>query len=261
MKQKVKKYCKVCNKVEVTGNIKTCDSCKAKAKLRYCKVCGEVEVNKKGQLCNSCKKAKAEADDLKKRTKVCECKQVFIIPKGESTRTRTCPRCLREPHQIALNAILDYFNENGTRKVYIWADESYAILKFSSQIRNNILYTGARSSFKLPYEFENVKNEETTWDHINGMTFTTRNYLLKLIKNYDKYKNLDEFIKYIDKYAVQFKISKNQNRSAVLINFQKAGINPKQYISIMGRIKNTNTGKYFTIDQSIDIIRKHFINQ
>jgi len=261
MNQKVKKYCKVCNEVEVKGNVKTCDSCKAKAKIRYCKVCGEVEVNKKGQLCKVCKKAKAKADDLKSRTKICECKQVFIIPKGESTKLKTCPKCKRESYKNALIGILGFFNINGTRQVYTWADETFAVIKYASHIRNNILFTGARKEFQLPYEFEFVPNDGLTWDHINGMTFTTRNYLLKLIKNYDKYKNLDEFIKYIDKYAVQFKISKNQNRSAVLINFQKAGINPKQYISIMGRIKNTNTGKYFTIDQSIDIIRKHFIKQ
>ena len=125
--------------------------------------------------------------------------------------------------------------------------------KFATKARNDIQSTTDYAFYKMvDYKFENVNWEiDKTWEHINSMSFLIYTFLKRSIED-PKRRNFSYCKNFLTKYGVQFRTSAQQNQD--LIKYQKNGVTPEEYISIVGNI----VGK--TKEKTITIIKKHFIN-
>ena len=63
-------------------------------------------------------------------------------------------------------------------------------------------------------------------------------------------------LEFYKKYAKQFKVLKSHNQE--LRKYQKYGITPAQYISVVGRV--IENGQILSIEDSIEKIRPYFIH-
>ena len=211
--------------------------------FKVCKDCGEPYLGSK-QICFNCEAKRAE----ELRWVDCACGEKFRLEDHQNRQTRVCPKCKEEDYRLFFNQVINFFNTNPFPRLSP-EDEMY---KFSSKERNIVQSTTGYSNFKMHYEFENVNWEvDNTWEHINSMTFLIFNFLKKCHKN-PKLRNYEYARNYLLKYGVQFRTSAKHNQD--LVKFQTNGVTPEEYISVVGNIK----GK--TKEETIDIIKKHFIN-
>ena len=212
--------------------------------FKVCKDCEEPFIGSK-QICSNCEVRRAE----ELRWKDCECGNRFRLDDGQSRGTRVCPACKDDDYDFFYNRAVHYFEH----KYYPRAkSEDERIYKYASKSRNDIQSTTGYSNFKMMYHFENVDwRVDNTWEHINSMTFLIYNFLKRCSEDPAR-KNYSYARNYLLKYGVQFRTSAIQNQA--LVPFQANGITPQEYISVVGNIK----GK--TKDETIDIIKKHFIN-
>jgi len=214
--------------------------------FKVCKDCGEPYLGSK-QICSTCETRRAE----ELRWKDCECGNRFRLEDGQSRGTRVCPACKEDDYDFFYNRAIQYFNHRFYPRAKTEEERMY---KYASKSRNDIQSTTGYANFKMMYEFENVDwRVDNTWEHINSMTFLIYNFLKRCTedpvrKNYNYAKN------YLLKYGVQFRTSAAQNYALVPFQTSENGVTPEQYISIVGNIK----GK--TKEETIDIIKKHFIN-
>ena len=275
------KYCKICGINTVSAKGKKCISCSEKldeekriANLKYCSVCSTSIVPKKGQKCNQCKSKIAEdlriskmkfcscgvevfngskkcnsCKDIEKRTITCSCGTVHVRKIGYTSSK--CQQCRAENLANVFCSVKGFFdpimgNVYGSHK-----SMSKRIRSFAGDNRNAIKEVTRFPEFIMPYRFKNVPKDAKCADHINGMLFTMENYLHMVIDDPSKL-NMKDFKRYIKRYGVKFMITQAQNLGP-LKKFQKTGVSPSQYISIVGEIRD----KTFT--ESVDIIKYHFI--
>ena len=198
------------------------------------------------RICQSCRDAEEEA----KRWKVCTtCGESFRLEDHQSAITKICSACKEEEFYWCYERTMLYFNKEFFNRI---KDPEKKVTRFALKARNDIQSTTEYSEFKKLYKFENVDwKEDKTFDHINSMSYILSNFLKRCIEN-PKLRNYNYFRNYLLKYGVQFRTSQRQNYD--LIEFQREGITPEQYLSVVGNIK----GK--TKEESINIIKKHFIN-
>jgi len=244
MKVKKERYCISCGKV-VSGRTKKCNECKEAEKKHACLSCGKMILGR-NRKCQDCKDREKEA----KRWKTCSiCGETFRLEDHQRGGNKVCPRCKNAKYMVAFKTIMLFFEEDNPLN-YLGLTEAIRI--FSSIQRNLIQAITDFPEFKL-YEikFASVPSNSQTWDHVNAMTYFIENYLRSCILDPQK-KNFQYFRDYLLQYAIQFRVTPAQNMA--LAKFQATGITPAQYISVVGPV----IGK--TIDESIDIIKDHFIN-
>jgi len=214
--------------------------------FRECPKCSEPFLGK-SHICQSCKDAEAEA----KRWKVCDCGNNFRLEDGQGGGTRVCPACKEDDYDFFFKRAVLYFNGKFFPRA---KSEDERMYKYASKSRNDIQSTTGYANFKMMYHFENVDwKVDNTWEHINSMTFLIYNFLKRCLEDPSR-KNYNYARNYLLKYGVQFRTSAAQNYALVPFQTSDNGVTPEQYISIVGNIK----GK--TKEETIDIIKKHFIN-
>lgn len=213
--------------------------------FKVCKDCGEPYLGSR-QICSSCEAKRAE----ELRWVDCSCGERFRLEDHQNRQTRVCPICKEEDYRLFFDQILNYFNTNP----YPRLPEDERMYKFASKERNIVQSVTGYSNFKMMYEFENVDwDVDNTWEHINSMTFLIYNFLRKC-KEDPRLRNYEYARNYLLKYGVQFRTSAKQNQELIQYQSKPEGVSPIEYISVVGNIK----GK--TREETIDIIKKHFIN-
>jgi len=244
MKVKKEKYCISCGKA-VSGRTKKCKECKETEKLHACLSCGKM-IRGRNRKCQDCLDKEREEG----RWKTCSiCGDVFRLKDHQGGGNKICHRCKDAKYKIAYNTIMTFFADDNPLD---YLPMPVRIREFASSQRNIIQDTTGYSEFKITdVKFESVPPGSQTWDHVNSMTYFIERYITDCLADPAK-KNFTYFREYFLKYAVQFRVTPQQN--IALIPFQKIGIRSYQYISVVGKI----IGK--TIDESIEIVKPHFIN-
>ena len=214
-------------------------------KFTSCKDCGSPFLGRVHK-CQSCIDAEIET----KRHKECTiCGEVFRLKDGQSGVTRICPDCKEEDIYWCYKRTILYFDEEFFKRI---SSDTKRMERFALKARNDIQSITEYSEFKKDYVFENVDWKiDTTYDHINSMSYILSNFIKKCNEN-PKLKNYEYFRNYLLKYGCQFRTSQKQNYD--LIQYQKTGVTPEEYISVVGNSKNK------TKEETIAIIKKHFIN-
>lgn len=216
--------------------------------LNKCPGCGELMVNRTSkQKCDKCK----EREWRLSRLKVCSCGSTFMLQDHQHGGERVCPACREGDYKFVFRRISDFISNPHWYWPHINMKDR--IRKFASKSRNDVQSTTDYRNFKMyDLEFQNNNQKVPTMDHINAMTYIIEHYIEGCLSG--KYKlDLDEFKDYYNKYAVQFPVSQKDNLK--LREFQVKGVTPEEYISIVGPLKN------LSIEESIEKIRKHFINE
>ena len=216
--------------------------------FKVCKNCGEPFLGSR-HICSVCE-AKIEED---KKWGNCKCGERFLLEEGQDQKTKKCPKCKEDKYFAAFHT--------GIMSFFIFYDNIYPrysledkIHEYSKDIRNNVQSSTPYSNFKMPYIFENVDwSIDKTWEHINSMTNLIKSLLYVLLEDEDK-RNFKFTKEYLLRYGVQFRTSAAQNYALVPFQNKSGGITAGEYISIVGNI----VGK--TKEETIDIIKKHFIN-
>lgn len=213
--------------------------------FKVCKDCGDPHLRPQ-QICFSCKAKR----DEEARWITCSCGEKFRLEDEQNRQTKKCPKCKEDRYFSFYTSVMTYFHwDHFTR--FSLEDR---IHEFAMVRRNEVQSATPFSNFKLPYEFVNVNWKiDKTWEHINSMTILIESLVKILID--DESKRTFEFVReYLLKYGVQFRTSASQNLALIPYQSKPGGITPEEYISIVGNIK----GK--TKEETIDIIKKHFIN-
>ena len=245
MTKKVQRYCKCGN--PVFNRKRKCDECKerdALPKEKKCKSC-DTMITGRSAKCQECKDKEAEA----KRNKICSiCGESFRLEDHQNASVKVCPRCKDAKYRMAFETIMLYFSI-GNPLYYLNTKDQ--IRGFASMQRNIIQAVSMFPEFKLSHiKFVSVPKSSQTFDHINTMTFFIENYI-RACRLDPRKKSYEYFRKYLLKYAVQFRVTPQQNMD--LVKFQTTGITPEQYISVVGPIEGKSEV------ESIDSIREHFI--
>lgn len=209
--------------------------------------CGKLMVNRTSkQKCDECKEKKKRESRLRECS---TCGSKFMLMDHQHGGESVCLRCKYDKYKFALVFFLQYFNLNNSFN-HLGRNKSLRV--FSSMCRNIVQDITGYPEFKIrDIRFASVPKDSETWDHVNAMTYFIQYYLQLCLSDPSK-KDFEYFVKYLHKYAVQFKVTPEQNRR--LERFQKTGITPEQYISVVGPI----IGK--TVKESVEIIREHFIH-
>lgn len=215
----------------------------SKSKIKLCQ-CGNI-ISARNKKCHECKEKEKE----RKRWKLCKCGFIFKLEVFQGGGNRVCPQCKNEDYLEAHDTIMLFFD----KPRYSFLPIEKRIRKFANKQRNIIQASTDYAEFKLyNINFSSVSRNSKTWDHINAMTYIIENYISECISEPIK-KDFSYFRGYLLKYAVQFRVTKKQNME--LIKYQRTGITPKQYISVVGNME----GK--TEVESIKEIEHHFINK
>lgn len=214
-----------------------------KMSFRLCQ-CGN-PVKSPQRTCQECKDAEAEA----KRWKICSvCGEEFRLQDHQSGAVKVCPRCKDAHWKMAHDTILLFFHPENP---FDYLNEA-KVRKFASIQRNIIQAVTDYPEFKLRHiRFASVPRSSLTFDHINAMTYLIENYIY-MVRDDFRMAEFEEFKRYLLKYAVQFRVTPEQNMT--LAKYQANGITPEKYIEVVGPL----VGK--TEKESIEIIRPYFIN-
>ena len=209
--------------------------------------CGKLMICRTSkQKCDECK----EREWRESRIRTCStCESSFMLMDHQHGGESVCLKCKYDKYKSALYTIMGYFNPYNPFE-HLGVKKSLRV--FSSMYRNIIQDITGYPEFKIRHiRFASVPESSETWDHVNAMTYFIQYYLKICLEDPTKM-DFEYFVKYLHKYAVQFKVTPAQNRE--LEKYQRTGITPEQYISVVGPIIG------MTIKESIEAIREYFIH-